>query len=131
MAEIVNLEGAKPSVANVTPRWIEMKRDGKTMWLDMVDGHFAYGGDLAPTAGARLFLAELGHLLDVQHASDCAVHNEPAKPNGLCDCHPEDNPPQTARIAKLESALREIASWQNAEGVGGQAIRLARKALNE
>ena len=35
------------------------------------------------------------------------------------------------RMAKLEAALREIATWQNMEGVGGQAIAMARKALNE
>jgi len=24
---------------------------------------------------------------ELVHSSDCAVHNEPEKPNGLCDCH--------------------------------------------
>ena len=36
----------------------------------------------------RKALAELttnGKLND-EHASDCATHNEPAYPNGLCDC---------------------------------------------
>ncbi len=35
----------------------------------------------------------------------------------------------TARIAELERVLREIAAWQNVEGVGGQAIRFARAVL--
>lgn len=26
------------------------------------------------------------------HASDCSVHNEPAYPNGSCDCGMKDNP---------------------------------------
>ena len=30
---------------------------------------------------------------------------------------------------KFAAVLREIASWQNTEGVGGEAIRLARAAL--
>lgn len=30
------------------------------------------------------------HLQTKEHASDCAVHNMPAFPNGPCDCQPED-----------------------------------------
>jgi hypothetical protein len=30
------------------------------------------------------------------HASDCAVHNEPAMPNGPCDCHRVDPEPAPA-----------------------------------
>jgi len=48
----------------VTPRWIVLTRDGKAMWLDLIDGRFAYGGDLEPNDGARLFLDSLGRLLE-------------------------------------------------------------------
>lgn len=56
---------------SATPRWIELKRDGKTAWLDMVDDKFAFGGDLEPSDAARVFFEELGQLLDdrVQEAA--------------------------------------------------------------
>ena len=49
---------------DVSPRWVMMTKDGKTMWLDLVDGKFEYGGNLEPTDGACMFLDELGHLLN-------------------------------------------------------------------
>lgn len=32
-----------------------------------------------------------------QHDSDCATNNEPAMPNGLCDCSLERNPPEMTK----------------------------------
>jgi hypothetical protein len=50
-------------------------------------------GDTAMTAWPwevaeeKSMLCECAHCIqDGQHASSCAVHNEPAAPNGLCNC---------------------------------------------
>lgn len=40
----------------------------------------------------------------VQHASDCAVHNAPAYPNGPCDCDPHGE--CALEINRLRDALR-------------------------
>jgi hypothetical protein len=42
---------------------------------------------------------------DIQHASDCAVHNAPALPVGPCDCGAVPLPP------RLSSEAARI--WQN------------------
>ena len=61
----------------VEPRWITMRRDGKEAWLDMIDGKFAFGGDLEPSAAATVFLDELGHLIEkrIQEAAAKLAQN--------------------------------------------------------
>ncbi len=57
--------------------------DKLTCVMSDVDGE---GREL--THKQREFLGELGKRvsLPASHASDCAVHNEPALPKGPCDC---------------------------------------------
>lgn len=52
------------TLAQVTPRWIELRRDGKIAWLDLVDGKFAFGGDMEPTEAAKVFLDAVGMLIE-------------------------------------------------------------------
>lgn len=37
----------------------------------------------------------------ILHDSDCAVHNEPAMPNGPCDCGADDIGRQTAALEQI------------------------------
>lgn len=49
------------------------------------------------------------------HASDCAVHNEPAYPKGECNCgaQPEQEPVATV---KLNSSGQIYIEWRDGEG---------------
>lgn len=49
----------------------------------------------------------------VQHASDCAVHNEPAHPNGPCDCGA--SPPESSSFRDLLGASVDTDS-RNPDG---------------
>lgn len=46
--------------------------------------------------GIEMTQCKCGLCETVQHDSDCAVHNEPATPNGACDCRGGWNPMETA-----------------------------------
>ena len=50
--------------------------------------------------------------MTIQHASDCAVHNEPAYPNGPCDCGAEDIV-RDCRTCEHNSYkdLKEVKDW--------------------
>jgi hypothetical protein len=48
---------------------------------------------------------------NVSHASDCATHNEPALPNGRCDCGAE-NP----EVLALRRALKSAAAYMRDAG---------------
>lgn len=47
---------------------------------------------------------QCSHCKVTPHASDCALHNEPALPIGPCDCGAMGD-----RLAKLEAFFREVA----------------------
>lgn len=48
------------------------------------------------------------------HASDCAVHNTPAYPNGQCDCGvAAQQDEREALIRALEAAIREAESYEH------------------
>lgn len=50
-------------------------------------------GRHAYRASCHMFVAMIDAALKTEpspHASDCAVHNMPAFPNGPCDCQPEE-----------------------------------------
>lgn len=42
--------------------------------------------------------------MSTQHASDCAVHNMPAYPNGPCDCGAIEHPDYITLLGRLELA---------------------------
>jgi hypothetical protein len=67
-------------------------------------------------------VCEINDILRRAHKSDCAVHNEPAFPNGPCDCADE-----RARVVPVreityidvadrepEQLLRDIRQWKEA-----------------
>ena len=63
-----------------------------------------------------------GNCNDYQHQSDCAVHNEPAYPNGPCRCvqrmrMEEDTGPEVQQVfaAGWNAALDEVAKGVAAE----------------
>lgn len=46
-------------------------------------------GEAAMLSGGALYIYGAKHVCDpdgCDHASDCALHNEPASPAGPCDC---------------------------------------------
>jgi hypothetical protein len=53
------------------------------------------------------------HKLDAVHASDCATHNEPAYPNGPCDCHLAAKPLTPEQIKRARELLEDPDSEDN------------------
>lgn len=64
------------------------------------------------------------------HASDCAVHNEPAMPNGPCDCGALDldqNEVQPASILPSKSAWHAVTAVREAHHARIEAAKEARR----
>lgn len=59
------------------------------------------------------------------HASDCAVHNEPAYPNGPCDCGLVATI-NAELVEALEACLAKGSRWHNCDPV----VQQARAALS-
>lgn len=56
----------------------------------------------------RELLIEAAGALDVRHASDCAVHNEPAYPAGECNCNAEEDDFVIKRMSELLARIAII-----------------------
>lgn len=61
-----------------------------------------------------------------QHASDCAVHNEPAFPNGHCDCGEPD-----ARAGSYQARVHEWVVACFGEEIGSDKIERTHRFLEE
>lgn len=48
------------------PRWVQFEKDGKTAWLDVIDGKFSFGGDMEANEAAKMFLECVGHHIDAR-----------------------------------------------------------------
>lgn len=71
-SRIKNLHAALGKVTWMAEEWLEHTASGCT-------NSGVYEADIRE---ARMMLSTIGRA----HASDCSMHNEPASPNGPCDC---------------------------------------------
>lgn len=64
---------------------------------------------------------------EIQHKSDCAVHNEPAYPAGSCTCgaeHMEKIEAENAMLATAHLILSIIAEGYPVEAIDGRYVRV-------
>lgn len=60
-----------------------------------------------------------------RHASDCAVHNEPAMPNGSCDCRPN------IRFLRMQIVTKAMTRYKSAGGFLGKSFHTACEDLDD